>query len=277
MKRKLEIICVVLLSASVAQAAVYTWNGSANDGDWTTPANWDGGLVPASLTAADASEDTIIFSGANMPTLNVATFAAAGYGADTATMIFNSGGTFALDFSTSQNAAPIMSESRTLLTVGDGVGGGTEDVVVYISGMLDLLRHTSSTATYLVKSDGTLNFAGDIGLYNDNNKDGVLQLDGGAIVATGTIDARFNNIAESYVEFLSEGGAITAAYGGAYADFTAVLADASGNFIDTNGGGLEFTNNGTTFTVTAIPEPATLGLVMAFGGGILFVRRIIQM
>ncbi|MDF7808989.1 PEP-CTERM sorting domain-containing protein [Pontiellaceae bacterium B12219] len=276
MKRKLRTLCLVLSAASLAQAAVYTWNGSANDGDWANAANWDGGLVPASLTAANAAEDTVIFSGANMPTLNLAGFTAAGYSADTATMIFNSGGTFTLDFSTSQNSAPIMSESRTLLTVGDGVGGGTEDVVVNINGMLDLLRHTSSTATYLVKSDGTLNFAGDIGLYDDDNKDGVLQLDGGTIVATGNIDARFNGIAESYVEFLSEGGSLTAAYGGSYADFAAVQADEFGNFVDTNGGGLQFTDNGGTFTVTAVPEPATLGLIVAFGGGILFVRRSFQ-
>ena len=29
-----------------------------------------------------------------------------------------------------------------------------------------------------------------------------------------------------------------------------------------------------TVTLTVIPEPATLGLVAAFGGGILFIRRL---
>ncbi|MDF7806326.1 hypothetical protein P4E94_02680 [Pontiellaceae bacterium B12219] len=272
----ISMFAMSLLAAGAAQAAVYTWNGSADDGDWTNTANWDGELVPVSLSSTNADEDTIIFNGANMPELNLATFTS-GYSADSASMIFNSGGAFALDFSTSQNAAPIMSESRTLLTVGDGVGGGTEDVVVNISNMLDLLRHTGSTATYLVNSDGTLNFAGNIGLYNDNNKNGVLQLNGGSIVATGNLDARFNDMAGSYVEFLSEGGSLTVAYGGSYTDFSAVQADAGGNFVDTNGGGLQFTDNGGSFTVTAIPEPATLGLITAFGGGLLFIRRAFKL
>lgn len=33
----------------------------------------------------------------------------------------------------------------------------------------------------------------------------------------------------------------------------------------------------TDFQVTAIPEPATLGLVVAFGGGVLFIRRMFMM
>jgi hypothetical protein len=31
------------------------------------------------------------------------------------------------------------------------------------------------------------------------------------------------------------------------------------------------------FSVTVIPEPATLGLVAAFGGGLLFIRRVLQL
>ena len=31
------------------------------------------------------------------------------------------------------------------------------------------------------------------------------------------------------------------------------------------------------FSLTAIPEPATLGLVTAFGGAVLFIRRRLQM
>ena len=33
----------------------------------------------------------------------------------------------------------------------------------------------------------------------------------------------------------------------------------------------EVTNGGQT--LSAVPEPATLGLIMAFGGGVLFIRR----
>jgi hypothetical protein len=35
--------------------------------------------------------------------------------------------------------------------------------------------------------------------------------------------------------------------------------------------------NGFTFDVVAIPEPATLGLVAVFGGGVLFIRRLFMM
>jgi hypothetical protein len=231
------------------------------------------GSFAASLTAAGSAEDTIIFDGANMPTLNVATYAT-GFGNDSATMIFNSGGAFNLDMSPLPNGGMIMNgESRTILTVGDGTGGGTDDVVVNVSGLGSLLRHSSVTADYLVHSDGVLNFSGNLQLYADNNKHATLSLNGGSIVATGNLDVDFGTQADSYVEFLAGGGSLTAAYGGAFANFGAVTNDVNGIFVDTNAGGLEFTDNGSSFTVTSIPEPATLGLIAAFGGGLLFIRR----
>lgn len=60
------VLCVV----GSTNAATYTWNGSAGDGDWTNTVNWDNGSYPAALSNS-AESDTIIFNGANMPTLNV--------------------------------------------------------------------------------------------------------------------------------------------------------------------------------------------------------------
>ncbi|MDF7806328.1 PKD domain-containing protein [Pontiellaceae bacterium B12219] len=229
----------------------YTWNGSAADGDWTNTANWDGGVAPTSLSASAGGDDpnTITFNGANMPAMNLATFTT-GYSADSASMIFNSGGAFDLDFSTSQNSAPILSESRTLLTVGDGTGP-TNDVVVNVSNMAMLLRHNSVTADYTVHADGVLNFDGNLETYQQDNKKATFTLNGGTVVAAGFVGTGVKAL-ES-IEFTALNGSFTAAYGGEFADFAAVMADANGLFVNNSGGILEKVDNGdATFTVSAI-------------------------
>lgn len=250
---------------SFSSAATYTWNGSASDGDWTNTANWDGGKAPASLSSTSTTADTIIFDATNMPTTNVVTYAS-GTGQNSALMVFNSGGVFDLDLSTSLNGGFVSQlANNTFLTVGDGVSGGTEDVTVNVADMSSLLRHITGTANFLVCSDGVLNFNSNLELYNDKQKNATFTVAGGSINAVGYLDFQFNDQAGSYIEFTTIGGSFTAAYGGAYTDFSAVKDDTAGNFVNNSGGTLQFVDNGGTFTVTAIPEPGTSALI----GGLL--------
>ncbi|MDF7808990.1 Ig-like domain-containing protein [Pontiellaceae bacterium B12219] len=238
---------------STAEAADYTWNGNAGDGDWMNAANWDGGSFPANLSSATAAEDMIVFDGDNMPTSNVAAFLP-GYSQDAAAMLFNRGGTFSLDLSSSADGGPVASESRTFLTVGDGIGGGIGQVAVEVNNMATLLRHTSAALDYRVNSDGILRFNGNLMLYADNHKHATLTLDGGTVSVAGYLDSRFGNQPESGIQFLSEGSSFSAAYGGAFEDAAAVRADAAGIFMNRSGGDLRVTDHGASFTVLAVPS-----------------------
>ncbi|MDF7808202.1 hypothetical protein P4E94_12185 [Pontiellaceae bacterium B12219] len=57
---------------------------------------------------------------------------------------------------------------------------------------------------------------------------------------------------------------------GSVVDFDLILAAFASNMTETDGSGAISIDN---FKVTAIPEPAVLGLVVLFGSGLLFVRR----
>lgn len=254
----------------VCSASTYTWNGS-EDADWTNLNNWNDGLAPTSLTAENYTPDTIIFDGAIAPTMNNATFSSAkGWNADTSTLVFNSGGTFNLDFSTSQASAPISnSGDRTLLTVGDGVGA-VGDVTVNISGMALLTRHASATLDYTVNSDGILNFDGNLQTYQQANKMATFTINGGEVNVTGFVNTGVSGL-ES-ITFTEDAGSFTAAYGGEFTSFAAVEADVNGLFV-LSGEASEFTltDNGDTFTVS-VPEPATMGM-LGLGALVLFLRR----
>lgn len=261
-----------LTLAQFSNAATYTWNGSANDGDWANTTNWDGPSAPASLSGFN----TINFSGVNMPTTNLVNYD--GSPVDGATMVFNSGGAFALDMSTSFQQGFVSYSSRTIFTVGDNVGGAA-DVTLNISGGVDLLRHNSAptdVVNYLVNSDGVLNFDGGLNLYGDTNKNATITISGGAVSAAGLLDTQFNTQAGSYIDFTAVGSSFTAAYGAgsAYTTFATVELDVAGNFHNNTGGSLQFTDNGGTFTVTAIPEPSTYALLAGLAGlSFAMIRR----
>ncbi|MDF7823574.1 PKD domain-containing protein [Pontiellaceae bacterium B12227] len=266
MKAKIVSAIAVLAITMMSHGATYTWNGSAADGDWTNASNWDTNGIPASLTATSTDEDTIIFDGANMPTANLATFTDLNWGYDSATLIFNSGGTFELDMSTSRNAAPIMSENRTFLTVGDGTGP-TNDVIVNISNMAMLSRHSNVTADYTVNSDGVLNFDGNLETYQQDTKKASFTIHGGTVSAAGYVGT--GTMALESIEFAALDAAFTAEIGGEFSDFAAVQADANGLFINNSGGVLEFTTNGTHFTVRAVFSALTPVINVSTNAGVL--------
>ena len=77
--RPLTLLAVVstFLLATTAHAIDYTWTGTAGDGDWNNTANWDTNGIPVDDNAGSVGlsvanvDDSIIFAGANMPTVNV--------------------------------------------------------------------------------------------------------------------------------------------------------------------------------------------------------------
>ncbi|WP_083913014.1 PEP-CTERM sorting domain-containing protein [Rubritalea marina] len=256
-----------LCTSGITSAATYIWNGNANDQDWLNSGNWAGGSAPSSLSSPTGPDnfDTIIFDGSNMPTANIPSFSS-DLSTNASNLQFNSGGSFALDLSSSFDDGPISKTSRTWLTVGDGLGLAG-DVTVNINNASYLLRrYKDTTLNYQVNADGILNINSGLTLYGDNNKHVTFTLNGGSLISTGSVDERFdigNNLTNSYFQFDAAGSSFTANYGGAYANFASLQADTNNNLRVGAGLALDFQDNGASFTVTAtaVPEPSSLALV----------------
>jgi autotransporter-associated beta strand protein len=234
---------LLMSSVITSQAATYTWI-SNSDTDWNNTANWSGGLVPTSLSQAGTTSDSIVFNGTVTPTTNIPTYLSSFQ--DTIPMTFNSGGSFSLNFSTNFNSSMWANASRTQLTVGDGSTPFTLDI-----NNMTYYNRNGVTSTYQVNDGSTLNINGNLTDYPDGdiNKKGVFNLDGGTLNVTGNLNGRLgqtdNNL---FINFQTNGGETTAAYGGAYANIAAVNTDLDTVFTSSNG--LVTTDNGdSTFSV----------------------------
>ena len=262
---------LALLLATTTFAVDYTWTGAV-DGSWTNAANWDGNGVPVDNQAGTGNAegltmiytDTVNFSGTTMPTSNAPDIGGNFNGnRDTPTMLFNSGGSisFAVVGSGDGFWTNTGNQTRNILTVGDGIGGGTEDVQVTLtSGNARLHRHADGTHIFEVRSDGTLTFDYNLDFRYNANRRGVIRVNGGTVVVNGTVSDLFANTA--YVDFASVaaggaaagGGSFTADYGGSFADIAAVnAAITAGTILIARTGGLTATDNGGSFTVTHAP------------------------
>lgn len=257
-----------------AQAqTTYTWTGAV-DGDWANASNWDANGVPVDDLADDGGNgdgltlsdlDLIVFSAATMPSTNIpaigGSFESGNTGANsTPSISFVSGGAIAFDhfgfddaFWTNRAQTGV---SRTVLTVGDGVGGGTDDVSVTINGTVHLNRHGDGDHTFVINSDGTLimNSALSRWAWNGTTRNAFFKIDGGTVDFNDDIPV--TGFSDGSIEFLSIGGSFSADYGGALADYASVLAALGTKFVDSTGTGtLEAIDNGTSFTVNAITPP----------------------
>ncbi len=251
----------VLLSGS-ALAIDYTWTANAGDGNWTNTVNWDANGVPVdNYTSGDSSAglsmhhtNTIVFDGDSLPTTNFPGIG--GYwpnDRDTPTMLFNSGGT--ADYAVVAGFDGLWTHSstyRTVLTVGDGIGGGVEDVALNITGLTGpIKRHANGTHNILVHSDGTLNFGAGIDLSYNEVRWTTFTIAGGRVVVSGAVND-LDNYASNVVAFTEAGGSFTAAYGGDYAGFPAVVARLGADFVNNTGTGsvLKTSRDASTFTVS---------------------------
>ncbi|WP_372796048.1 beta strand repeat-containing protein [Pontiella sp.] len=255
----------------------YTWTGSV-DGNWSNAANWDANGIPVDDTPDTETnyfgitmpyKDSIVFDGSIMPTSNVPLignwYDASSVQGDTPTMVFNSGGEITLDVTSGQFAAFLTNpanDTRSVLTVGDGVGGGTEDVIVNVlvgaegknNGSFN--RHNNGTHDYLVKSDGTLIIENpstnvvDLS-YNTTSRIVTFTIEGGAVVINDAVNDLSGNC---NVAFTTAGGTFTAQYGGQFADITDVWSGLGTSFVDNTGntlGTLQAVDvDGTNFTVS---------------------------
>ena len=275
-------ISLLLLSAcTLTHATIYTWTGSAADGDWSNSANWDGGVVAPTdfISGTNLEPDTIVFDGASMPTSNLGAFTISPSSIIASQVLFqfNSGGSYTLDYTGAYDSGPIYTASaRNFITVGDGIGLAA-DVTVTLSNYNSLLRHNSQAHTIVVNSDGILNLEA-VSTYVNTGRSSNFLINGGSVVASSFIHTSYGhdnngNVIPAFIMFAEEGSSFTAAYGSQFTDLTAVEADAQNIFRSSLGyGGFEYTDNGSSFTITLVPEPSAITL-LGLGGLALVTRR----
>jgi len=242
----------------------YRWTGEAGDGDWNNTGNWMAGKIPLDDNGGSAGltmayDEPVTFEGTNLPSSNVPGIGGAHDNTNVGkysspTMRFDSGGTGSISVVAANTGFwSNYQADRTILTIGDGVGGGTEDVDLTLTGGTVMLnRHFGSiTHNFLVNSDGTLRFSGNLDFsYQPSGRWGSFTLAGGDVVVSGYVND-CDNHANNFVEITAEGGTFTAAYGADYGNIAAVRNRLGTDFLNNAGGQyLKAVDNGSTFTVS---------------------------
>ena len=256
------------------------WTGAAGDGDWSNSVNWVGGRIPQDTlldgSTANPSYDAglslsyaniVEFAGTNMPSMNIPGIGGT-VGHDTPTMNFNRGGTIDLELAGREKDFWSNSGTRTVWTVGDGIGEGVEDVVVNLTMNDDLSRHADGHNTFVVNSDGTFNItplASRLKFAATTNRTSSFAIDGGTVVVSNPV---FNLTGVGFeacvVEFTAEGGTFTAQYGDDFADIAAVSSSLGDDFVNSTGSAaayLKAKDNGATFTVTVTKDRGMMFMV----------------
>ena len=244
------------------QRTVYAWTG-ASDGNWSNTANWVGSSIPVDEYTGDADptkdqglsgDYTIQFSGTTMPSSNVPNIGGFTAGGSQNTPFFDlrSGGTLSVEFKSYYQDAfwvkGVTGVTNTVLTLGDGVTGGTEDVTLDVADDLYFARHANGfpAEIAIINADGTLDVAGDMytAFHTNNSASTIFDLNGGSIVVGGNLTLRGSatrfdlsaanaqisvtgtisdpNSSGAYFDLQELGAEVTAAYGGAFVDLAAV-------------------------------------------------------
>lgn len=172
--------------------------------------------------------------------------------------------------------------------VGGSTWGATVDPTVGSAGQAagTLILGQDNASVMNITTGGELTVAGIF--YVGNNATGTMNMNGGTLTAAtmqwanagsvghinlhgGTINAAVANLDGTGLTTMDVQGTGKMIVGG---DQTGGFDFLIGNGWITGGAGLASSyDSGSNTTTLAIPEPATLGMVAAMGGGILFIRR----
>lgn len=266
----------IAVATVATNAAIFTWvGGTSPTGDLNVDGNWQGGTQPAGIgndqPSTPAISDSLVFDSNiwNNAPRTLYTRNSRKWGS----IVVNNGTV------TWQNDANNQGNSSwggtTTLVVGDGDTTAAEaafNVVNWNQG------GTDGTKTYVINSDGTLSSArgGTHTWSNGASYDTVMEINGGAVDITGElVESQLVGDAGDYVSFNEIDSTFTFAKGSSAGQFQTAtdVTNAYGTAFVVGGsissfGTLELTDNGSTWTITAVPEPASL---MLLGAGSLFV------
>ncbi len=270
--------CMMIALAMVAVPMAFAdtvWTGP-DGGEIRTSGNWDNGLPNGGSigTVTDGAVELLNDNGLGM---------SGGYD-----VVFAGGSSFTNNSASKSNfilngAKFTFNDTSSLSTVR--AGGHALDL--RYNGTLGGEFHWNSTGTFgnlnrillngvdalMTQSTGLITGSANLEIANASAR---YVLSGGALVMDGILDSAFNG----KIDFLTTGTGGTLSIGtgqtsvleGYITDGRIILDGAQATLAD-----FSITDNGTITTLSVIPEPATLGMVVAFGGSLLFIRRKLMM
>lgn len=276
--RLLWMVAVAGFFAGVASAdLIYTWTGASLDNDWNNPGNWDGNGVPVDQTRAHlglGGDMMIIFDGVSTPSVNVPTL-----GFVHAPRIRVNKGTISLALG-AWFGWWINGMNKNILTVGNGT-----DATALTLNSPSTSRTTFSravtrgqTSVVTVNSNASLTVSAALGLAFDTDSSVQVTIkDGGSLTADALLGNRWGG-ADSWYG-LENGASLSFGINRFFRSIDQIEALYGTRFKGLAGANLKTTlDTGTgIFTLTAVPEPVTLGLIIVSGGAALFIRRRFKM
>lgn len=261
------------VTLNVIESITYTWTGTAGDLDWHNPANWDsngipvdnfvsGGWITTGLTLPKRAK--VIFDGSNMPAQHIKPYFGGSISEniiyDSPSFIIKRGGTLTTRVEGyDQGLWSEAGTTRTLLTVGDGIGGEGEDVELSLNVAGTLNENGSGTMHHFqVNSDGTLRITGSFDFSSDpTNRWSMITINGGDVTSEKTVKNLIAN-SKSYIEFTAVDGSFTAALGDDFPDAASVVSSLGTAFVNNAGTGqLEVATDETLFTVRLASHEVT--------------------
>ncbi|VGO13851.1 hypothetical protein PDESU_02408 [Pontiella desulfatans] len=271
MKKQLAILTTLALTVALAQASVVAHgsttmlSSSQNDTgsaviNLTAGSATAGGTSVTTFTLGDGTVSEYLFVNAvgendsTAGSLNV--YASAGSSISTPTYpVASLGGN-------KSNVALTLPDGSTVFAADTGANAsdaaGTIQTSGYKSGTVYFIFGTSADFAQVAFGGQLSGFLGSGDSVSDPDHADISEFDftGTTVGGNGTAIAAFtfDNVTDNYADTLLDYRAINTDLDGSRARFYGVVLDG-----------------------VAIPEPATLGLVAAFGGGVLFIRRRFMM
>ena len=308
--KKSTIVLSMLVAASSVFAVNNEWIGGTT-GDYNDAANWNKGHAPAGEDAMIREAGGVSIDLSSSPSTNPRHLFLANSGGALNELTINNSTLNATGhvrvgydrsaWTGSGAANGLLTLNNATVTVGQNLEIGAADG-----------SSTSTGTGVVVMNDGTLN-ATQIILGTKANTVGTLTLNGGATTVNNfklalhagsiatlnlnggslTVNNGWSGLGTSYISIsegtvsiagnsftgkfqdIADAGRMTVSGGLTDASAFAAFTTDAGSFASANGTAYWGTDGTTTalWSVAAIPEPATLSMVAALGGGILFIRR----
>jgi hypothetical protein len=254
-----------------AYSGIFTWTGGAGAGsDWFDAGNWDGGAVPVLNTnqyGSQTSTDQVIWDsetavGNYMPS---GTITPAAHWPSNSRMPNTELRNGTLTIGQTIN----WGHNGNTFVIGDGDATNTATVNVNWS---NLNRDPNGTKSYVVNSDGILNVTTSLGSFSDGGaKDAVINIIGGAVVVSGTINTNLIDDTGDYISFEVASSTFTANFGGQLPDLGTISAQFGDSFriggalASDPGAQLVATDNGDGSFTVGITGPAIITSFEAAG------------